>query len=229
MLNMSELFLLSVILHFPPEVYLQRGVRELALLLVRALHEREISALQFLHGGLARLNVHSSAYWEELLSSDFMFEDTPIPVTPADHPTISVYLCDLPVEIADDSVRSALKSFGDVFSFRSTVYKDFPSIRKGARVLLMSVKQPIPSLLNVLGFTCRTCPPQRHPSPEKIFAINQLSFLKRRLAAGQAGVKSEIRELETFLKQLFDQQLEGFKLRSRVKWLEEGETPSKFF
>ena len=54
-----------------------------------------------------------SSRW--LLSSDFMFEDTPIPVTPADRPTTSVYLRDLPVEIADDSVRSALESFGDGF------------------------------------------------------------------------------------------------------------------
>ena len=120
MLEMGELFQLSVISHFPPEVYLRRGVGELAPLLVRALHENEISALQFLHGGLARLIVRSSAYREELLSSDFMFEDTPIHVTPADRPTISVYLRDLPVEISDDSVRSALESFGDVFSVRST-------------------------------------------------------------------------------------------------------------
>ena len=155
-LEMGELFQLSVILHFPPEVYLRRGVGELAPLLVRALHENEISALQFLRGGLARLTVRSSAYEEELLSSDFLFEDTPIPVTPADRPTISVYLRDLPVEISDGSVRSALESFGDVFSVRFTVYKDFPSIRNGTRVLLMSVKQPIPSSLNVLGFTCRT-------------------------------------------------------------------------
>ena len=42
----------------------------------------------------------------------------------------------------------------------------------------------------------------RHLLWEKIFAINQLSFLKRRLAAGRAEVKSEIRQLETFLKQL---------------------------
>ena len=156
MLEMGELFQLCVILHFPPEVYLRRGVGELAPLLVRALHENEISALQFLRGGLARVTVRSSAYREELLSSDFLFEDTPIPVTPADCQTISVYLCDLPVEISDDSVRSALQSFGDVFSVYSTVYNDFPSIRNGTHVLLMSVKQPIPSSLNVLGFTCRT-------------------------------------------------------------------------
>ena len=35
--------------------------------------------------------------------------------------------------------------------------------------------------------------------------------------------------MELFLKQLFDQQLEGSKIRSRAKWLEEGEIPSKFF
>ena len=42
-----------------------------------------------------------------------------------------------------------------MFSVRSTMYKEFPSIRNGTRVLLMSVKQSIPSSLNVLGFVCR--------------------------------------------------------------------------
>ena len=69
----------------------------------------------------------------------------------------------------------------------------------------------------------------RQLSREKISAINHLSFLKRRLAAGCVEVKPEIRDLELFLKQLFDQQLEGSKIRSRAKWLEEGEVPSKFF
>ena len=49
------------------------------------------------------------------------------------------------------------------------------------------------------------------------------------MAAGCVEVKPEIRDLELFLKQLFDQQLEGSKIRSRAKWLEEGEIPSKFF
>ena len=69
----------------------------------------------------------------------------------------------------------------------------------------------------------------RQLSREKISAINHLSFLKRRLAAGCVEVKPEIRDLEIFLKQLFDQQLEGSKIRSRAKWLEEGGIPSKFF
>ena len=156
MLNMGELFKLSVILHFPPEVYLSRGVGDLCPLLVRALHESKISALQFLRGGRVRVTLRDAAYREELLSSDFLFEDNPIPVTPADRPTCSVYLRDLPVEISDESVRTAFDAFGDVFSVRAAVFKDFPSIRNGTRILLMSVNQPIPSSLNVLGFMCRT-------------------------------------------------------------------------
>ena len=54
-------------------------------------------------------------------------------------------------------------------------------------------------------------------SREKIATINQISFLRRLLASGCEDVKAEIRELESFLKHLFDQQLEGSKIRSRVK------------
>ena len=36
-------------------------------------------------------------------------------------------------------------------------------------------------------------------------------------------------DLETALSSLFTLELEGFKIRSRVRWLEEGETPSRFF
>jgi len=86
----------------------------------------------------------------------FLFEDTPIFVTPADRPTCSMYLRDLPVEISDASARPVFEAFGDVFFVRAAVFKDFPSIRNGTRILLMPVKQSIPSSLNVLGFMCRT-------------------------------------------------------------------------
>ena len=66
----------------------------------------------------------------------------------------------------------------------------------------------------------------RHFSREKILTINRLSLLKRQLAAGNPAVKSKCLNLESFLKQLFDRQLEGSKIRSRVEWLEKGESPS---
>jgi len=66
-------------------------------------------------------------------------------------------------------------------------------------------------------------------SRERVSLINSLSVLKRRLAAGDNNVKPAILELELALKQLFDRQLESTKIRSRAKWLEEGETPSSYF
>ena len=36
-------------------------------------------------------------------------------------------------------------------------------------------------------------------------------------------------DLETALSSLFTLELEGLKIRSRVRWLEDGETPSRFF
>jgi len=66
-------------------------------------------------------------------------------------------------------------------------------------------------------------------SREKNSAINCLSLLKCRLAPGCESVKPEILQLELSLRQLLEKQLEGSKIRSRVKWLEEGEAPSRFF
>lgn len=59
---------------------------------------------------------------------------------------------------------------------------------------------------------------------EKILIINRLSLLKRQLASENPAVKSEILNLESVLKQLYDRQLKGSKIRSRAKWLEKGET-----
>ena len=64
---------------------------------------------------------------------------------------------------------------------------------------------------------------------EKVPLTNQLILLKRQLASGSDSVKAEILDLETALPSSFTLELEGLKIRSRVKWLEEGETPSRFF
>ena len=55
--TMSDLFPFSVLLHFPPEVYLSRGVGDLCPLLVRAWHGKEISCIQFLRGSRVRVTV----------------------------------------------------------------------------------------------------------------------------------------------------------------------------
>ena len=151
--KMSDLFPLSVVF----QRCLSRGVGDLCPLLVRVWHVKKISALQFLHGG--RVTVREPAYREELLSSDFVFEDRKIPVTPAGVHVVTVYVRDLPVELSDESVKSAFSAYGEVYSIRHAYFKDFPELLNGNRLLLMSVSNPIPSSLNVLGFVCRTWHP----------------------------------------------------------------------
>ena len=74
-------------------------------------------------------------------------------MTPAGVHTTTVYVRDLPVELSDESVKSV---YGDVYSVQHACFKEFPELRNGNRLLLMSVSTPIPSSLNVLGFVCRT-------------------------------------------------------------------------
>ena len=157
--KMSDLFPLSVVFYFPPEVYLSRGVGDLCPLLVRASHVKKISALQFLRGGRVRVTVREPAYREELLSSNFVFEDRKIPVTPAGVHVVTVYVRDLPVELSDETVKSAFSAYGEVYSIRHAYFKDFPELRNGNRLLLMSVSNPIPPSLNVFGFVCRAWHP----------------------------------------------------------------------
>ena len=156
---MADLFPLSVILLFPPEVYLSRGVGDLCPLLVRELHAKKISALQFLCGGRVRGTVREPAFREELLSNDLMFEDRKIPVTPAGVHVVTVYVRDLPVELSVQTVKSAFSSYGEVYSVGHGFFKDFPALQNGNRLILMSVSNPIPSSLNVLGFACRAWHP----------------------------------------------------------------------
>ena len=136
---MADLFPLSVILHFPPEVYLSHGVGDLCPFLVHALHANKISALQFLCGGRVRVTVREPAFREELLSNDLMFEERKIPVTPAGVHVVTVYVCDLPVELSVETVKSAF-SYGEVYSVRHGFFKDFPALQNGNCLILMSVR-----------------------------------------------------------------------------------------
>ena len=150
---MSQLFPKSILLHFPSEIYLRRGVGELFPLLVRALHEKEIVAMQF------RVTVRSEAYREDLLSSKFRFENTVVPVSPADCVVKSVYVRDLPFEVSDESIVSVFSTYGKVYSVKSVYHKDFPAICTGTRTVLMSVNDSVPSIVNVHGFECRVWDP----------------------------------------------------------------------
>lgn len=89
------------------------------------------------------LGLRTEAYGEELLSSKFMFEGVLIPVSSANHVAMVVY------------AQSVFFIFGDVFPVQFVYHREFPTICTGTRTLLMSVKDSVPSTVNVYGFECR--------------------------------------------------------------------------
>ena len=70
---------------------------------------------------------------------------------------------------------------------------------------------------------------RRELSRDRVRIINRLIALKSKLVAGDPSVKSEILDLESSLNAIFRREQDGIKIRSRAKWLEEGEAPSRYF
>ena len=62
-----------------------------------------------------------------------------------------------------------------------------------------------------------------------VVLTNRLIPLKQRLASGDNSAKAEIASLELELKLLVSAELEGSKIRSRSRWFERGEKPTRFF
>ena len=66
-------------------------------------------------------------------------------------------------------------------------------------------------------------------SCERVAITNCLIVLKNKLLNGDLSVKGEITELESLSSAIYAKELDGVKIQSRAKWLEEGEKPSSYF
>ena len=63
----------------------------------------------------------------------------------------------------------------------------------------------------------------------RLTILDRLVKPKLQLTSGNPSVSPEISELESKLKALTLEELDGSKIRSRVQWLEEGERPTPIF
>ena len=66
-------------------------------------------------------------------------------------------------------------------------------------------------------------------SRQRVLLTNRLISAKSHLTSGDLSPKSEIVDLEVSLRALISSESESVKIRSRVRWLEEGEAPTRFF
>ena len=155
-------------LHFPAEIHKTRSISEVTPQLLRALDADKVSAVQFLRGGKVRITCNTSEYRDDLLEgSSFLFGDVSIPVTAADQSIRSVFVRDLPFEVADCVVKSAFESFGVVHSVHPCFLREFPSVANGTRRLVMSFRGCIPSTVSVAEFPVRVF----HPGQPVICSI----------------------------------------------------------
>lgn len=70
---------------------------------------------------------------------------------------------------------------------------------------------------------------RREALQQKVLLTKRLIYLKNLLACGDSSVQPEILEAEASLLALLNSDLRERKIRSRVRWMEEGEAPSAFF
>ena len=70
---------------------------------------------------------------------------------------------------------------------------------------------------------------RKNLSHERVMLTNKIISLKALLVSGDFSVSSVIRDLENKLKDLVLEELSGVTIRSKARWLEEGEKPSRFF
>ena len=96
----------------------------------------------------------------------------------------------------------------------------FPSVKLWWDFFKNSIKAEIVSF---------ACTKRKNLSHDRVVLTNEIIRLKRLLVAGDFSVSSEIRELENRLKELISKELTGVLLRSKARWLGEGERPTRFF
>ena len=70
---------------------------------------------------------------------------------------------------------------------------------------------------------------RKNLSHERVVLTNEIIRLKALLVSGDFSVSPVIRDLENKLKDLVLNELSGAAIRSKARWLEEGEKPSRFF
>ena len=115
--------------------------------------------------------------------------------------------------LEDEDFRALISELMDLFvSFRHA----FPSSREFLDALENDIRSVSVSF-------------SRDRSREKVLLTNRLIVLKRRFALGNISDTQEVALLEASLRAIFDKELEGSKIRSRARWMEEGEAPSRYF
>ena len=102
----------SVVLHFPPDVYQNTGATQMLPQVLQILKPDELRCVQFLRGEKVRVSFKDRAVRDHHLSEGIRFAGHDIPVTRHAEKVTTVYLRDLPYEVAGDDVFDFFGAYG---------------------------------------------------------------------------------------------------------------------
>ena len=145
----------SLVAFFPAEVYRNVGACDVLTRLVEVLGRDKLSTVQILRNGAVRLTFVDTPSCDAVALNGFRFNDHSIRVQAVEQRSRIAYLRDLPCEVPDDSVRAALRPFGEVHSLQKSFHDGFPGLFDGSRIVKMSLAKDSPPVLLVAGFECR--------------------------------------------------------------------------
>ena len=145
----------TLVLQFPAEVYRSSGESVVLPELLKSVDVPKVRCVQFVRNGLVRVTYNDATTCEAAMSSGIIFRGQHLPVSSVSARSRLVYVRDLPAEVPNSFVKSALCSYGTVHEVSAMEHLGYPGLLNGTRLVKITLESDIPSSVRIRGFDCR--------------------------------------------------------------------------
>ena len=123
--------------------------------LFKSIPKAVMRACQFLPKNYVRVTFKDETSRDAALIKGVSIRGFQLNVFEADPKATLVYCYWVPVEVATDSIRHALSSYGQVLECQRQVHSAFQEIESGVRIVRIKLTSPIPEVIRILNFPCK--------------------------------------------------------------------------
>lgn len=145
----------TLVLQFPAEVYRSSGESVVLPELLKSVDLSKVRCVQFIRNGLVRVTYNDATTCDAAMSSGITFRGQRLPVSPVSARSRLVYVRDLPAEVPNPFVKTALCSYGTVHEVTAMEHLGYPGLLNGTRLVKITLESDVPSSVRIRGFDCR--------------------------------------------------------------------------
>ena len=145
----------TLVLQFPAEVYRSSGESVVLPELLKSVDLSKVRCVQFIRNGLVRVTYNDATTCDAAMSGGITFRGQRLPVSPVSARSRLVYVRDLPAEVPNPFVKTALCSYGTVHEVTAMEHSGYPGLLNGTRLVKVTLESDIPSTVHIRGFDCR--------------------------------------------------------------------------